>query len=107
MSDNPSILKNTRESKGLTLEIVHEATKIPMDALRAIEEGYTSRILSPFYYRGFIKIYSEFLGLNVAEIYKQYGIDQPLKPAMINTPAPAQAPSPKTKALPKPSEPNE
>ena len=76
-SSKPSILKNTREAKGLTLEIVHEATKIPMDALRAIEEGYSVRILSPFYYRGFIKIYAEFLGLDVGEMYKQYGLDQP------------------------------
>jgi hypothetical protein len=79
-NDKPSILKKTREAKGLTLEIVHEATKIPMDALRAIEEGYTVRILSPFYYRGFIKIYAEFLGLDVSEMFKQYGLDQPPKP---------------------------
>src|SRR5271156_977718 len=79
-SDKPSILKSTREAKGLTLEIVHEATKIPMDALRAIEEGYSVRILSPFYYRGFIKIYAEFLGLDVGEMYKHYGLDQPPKP---------------------------
>jgi len=80
-NNKPSILKNTRETKGLTLEIVHEATKIPMDALRAIEEGYSVRILSPFYYRGFIKIYAEFLGLNVQEMYKEYGLDQPSKVA--------------------------
>ncbi len=79
-NDKPSILKSTREAKGLTIEIVHEATKIPMDALRAIEEGYSVRILSPFYYRGFIKIYAEFLGLDVGEMYKQYGLDQPPKP---------------------------
>jgi cytoskeletal protein RodZ len=80
-NEKTSILKNTRETKGLTLEIVHEATKIPMDALRAIEEGYSVRILSPFYYRGFIKIYSEFLGLDVGEMYRQYGLDQaPAKP---------------------------
>ena len=80
-NNKPSILKSTREAKGLTLEIVHEATKIPMDVLRAIEEGYSVRILSPFYYRGFVKIYAEFLGLDVREIYKQYGLDQPpLKP---------------------------
>src|ERR1700733_6014563 len=79
-SEKPTMLKTTREAKGLTLEIVHEATKIPMDALRAIEEGYSSRILSPFYYRGFIKIYAEFLGLDVAEMYKQYGLDQSPKP---------------------------
>ena len=78
-SDKSSILKSTREARGLTLEIVHEATKIPMDALRAIEEGYSSRILSPFYYRGFIKIYSEFLGLNVEEMYKHYDIAPAVK----------------------------
>ena len=76
-NEKASVLKTTREAKGLTLEIVHEATKIPMDALRAIEEGYSVRILSPFYYRGFIKIYSEFLGLDVAEMFKQYGLDKP------------------------------
>jgi cytoskeletal protein RodZ len=81
-NEKSSILKRTREAKGLTIEIVHEATKIPMDALRAIEEGYSVRILSPFYYRGFIKIYSEFLGLEVAEIYKQYGLDGRDKPAL-------------------------
>lgn len=80
-SHKPSILKSTREAKGLTLEIVHEATKIPMDALRAIEEGYSVRILSPFYYRGFIKIYAEFLGLDVGEMYKHYGLNEAAKPA--------------------------
>jgi len=80
----PSILKSTREAKGLTIEIVHEATKIPMDALRAIEEGYSVRILSPFYYRGFIKIYAEFLGLDVKEMYQQYGLDQPVKAASVS-----------------------
>jgi len=81
-SDKPTILKTTREARGLTLELVHEATKIPMDALKAIEEGYSSRILSPFYYRGFIKIYAEFLGLDPGEMYKQYGLEGAPKPAV-------------------------
>src|SRR5271154_3995125 len=90
ISHKPSILKDTREAKGLTLEIVHEATKIPMDALKAIEEGYSVRILSPFYYRGFIKIYAEFLGLDLQETYKQYGLDQTSKaPAPMAVPAKA------------------
>jgi len=79
-SEKLSVLKSTRQAKGLTLEIVHEATKIPMDSLKAIEEGYSSRILSPFYYRGFIKIYAEFLGLDVGEMYKQYGLEATPKP---------------------------
>ncbi len=75
-----SILKDTRVAKGLTLEIVHEATKIPLDALRAIEEGYSTKMLTPFYYRGFIKIYAEFLGLNVAEVFKEYHLQPPAPP---------------------------
>lgn len=62
------ILKQTRESKGITLGMVHEETKIPIDALRAIEEGYTVRMLSPFYQKGFIKIYAKFLDVDLKEV---------------------------------------
>ena len=44
-SQKGQILKKAREAKGLGLDVVHEATKIPMDVLRAIEEGYTVRTL--------------------------------------------------------------
>jgi len=67
-----AILKNARESQGLSLEIVHEATKIPLDALRAIEEGYTIRMLSPFYYNGFVKMYAQYLNIDVAQVIADY-----------------------------------
>ncbi len=76
-----SLLKTTREAKGLTLDIVHEATKIPLDALKAIEEGYSVRMLTPFYYRGFLKIYAEFLGLDPVEVLSSYEVRQP-KPSI-------------------------
>ena len=76
-SHSSSLLKDTRVAKGLTLDIVHEATKIPMDALKAIEEGYSTRILTPFYYRGFVKIYAEFLGLSIVDVLKEYNIEPP------------------------------
>ena len=63
-----SVLKKARESKGLSLESVHETTKIPMDVLRAIEEGYSVRSVPPFYYKGFVKMYAEFLDVNVSEV---------------------------------------
>jgi len=66
------ILKNARESQGLSLEIVHEATKIPLDALRAIEEGYTIRMLSPFYYSGFVKMYADYLNIDTAQVITDY-----------------------------------
>ena len=81
-----SLLKQTREAKGLTLDIVHEATKIPMDALKAIEEGYSVRILTPFYYRGFLKIYAEFLGLDPADVLSHYEVQKPTKPVVVKPP---------------------
>ena len=66
------ILKEAREKKGLSLEVVHEATKIPMDALRAIEQGYAVRNLSPFYLRGFIKIYAHFLNIDPKSILEDF-----------------------------------
>lgn len=63
-----TLLKSTRESRGISLHVVHEATKIPMDVLRAIEEGYTVRTLTPFYFKGFIKMYAEYLKINVRDI---------------------------------------
>ncbi len=60
-----AILKEAREKRGLSLETVHEATKIPLDAIRAIEEGYTIRTLSTFYLRGFIKIYARYLNVDL------------------------------------------
>lgn len=63
-----TLLKSTREARGISLRVVHEATKIPMDVLRAIEEGYSVRTLTPFYFRGFIKMYAEYLKINVQDI---------------------------------------
>lgn len=57
-------LKAAREEQGFSLDMVHETTKVPLDALRAIEEGYSISSMSPFYYKGFVRIYAEFLGLN-------------------------------------------
>jgi cytoskeletal protein RodZ len=71
-----SLLKDAREAKGLTLDIVHEATKIPMDALKAIEQGYSVKMLTPFYYRGFVKIYAEFLGVDPTEAIKAYNAEK-------------------------------
>ncbi len=55
------ILKETREAKGISLYTVHEITKIPMDVLKAVEEGYTVHTLAPFYLKAFIKMYAQYL----------------------------------------------
>jgi len=65
-------LKEFRMEKGLSLDSVHEATKIPMDALRAIEEGYKIRTLSSFYHKGFVKIYAQYLNVDIGEVIEDY-----------------------------------
>lgn len=67
-----ALLKEERQKRSIALDTVHESTKIPMDALKAIEEGYTIRSLSPFYYKGFIKMYAKFLGLDLKEFVEDY-----------------------------------
>lgn len=69
-----SILKETRQGKGITLEMVHESTKIPLDALKAIEQGYSVHKLQTFYYRGFIKIYIKYLELDETQVLQEYGM---------------------------------
>lgn len=83
-----TVLKRAREAQGLSLESIHEATKIPLDALRAIEEGYTVRTLSPFYYRGFLKMYAQYLNLDL----KQF-LGEEQKPVVAKYMRPAQEPS--------------
>lgn len=81
-TEKGELLKQVRESKGIALRTVHEATKIPMDALRAIEEGYTVRTLSEFYYKGFLKMYAQYLGVEVTKVidgYKKEEIPKPIK----------------------------
>ncbi|MBF0331471.1 MAG: DUF4115 domain-containing protein [Candidatus Omnitrophica bacterium] len=72
MSDNPTdvgiLLKQERERKGISLDVVHESTKVPMDALKAIEEGYKVRTLTAFYYKSFVKIYAQYLGMDANHI---------------------------------------
>lgn len=70
------ILKKAREAKGITLEMVQDATKIPLDSLKAIEEGYRVRTLTDFYYRAFMKMYAKYLGLDIAAILEDYKPEQ-------------------------------
>lgn len=72
LREKGSALKKAREAQGISLETVHENTKIPLDALRALEEGYTVRTLSPFYQKGFLKIYAQYLGCDVGDVLNDF-----------------------------------
>lgn len=62
------ILSEARINKSLSLEDVENATKIRMKFLKAIEADDFSLIPSLSYAKGFVKNYSEFLGLNSRDV---------------------------------------
>lgn len=55
-------LKEKREALYLTIEEVVEKTKLAPSVVKALEEAQWEKI-SPIYLRGFLKIYSSFLGI--------------------------------------------
>ena len=67
-----AIFREAREAKRLSYEVVHEATKIPIDVLKAIEEGYTIRTMSAFYLKAFKKKYAEYLELKITDVVTDY-----------------------------------
>ncbi len=69
---NGRLLQQKRMDRGLSLEAVHESTKIPLDVLNAIEEGYNIRTLAPFYLKAFVKKYAAYLEVDVKEIVTDY-----------------------------------
>ena len=61
-------LKQTRESKQLTLEKVFEATRIRVPYLQALEMDDLSVMPSPVQARGYMRNYAEYLGLNFEQL---------------------------------------
>ncbi len=59
-------LKKIRQERGLSLEDIQKKTKVHLNVLRAIEGDSISN-LSPIYLKGFIKIYCNYLGLDLKE----------------------------------------
>lgn len=61
-------LRLAREKRQLGFEQASEATKIRLHYLQALENDDLSAIPSAAQARGFLRIYSEFLGLQVADL---------------------------------------
>jgi len=63
-----SILKEARTAKKLSLEQAETATKIRLKFLRAIESDDYTDLPSVSYAKGFVKNYSEYLGLDSTKV---------------------------------------
>lgn len=66
------LLQETREGKNITLETAERETKIRRKFLLAIEADDFSGLPSPAYAKGFVKNYSEYLGLNSKTVMAFY-----------------------------------
>ncbi len=68
------LLRQTREGYGYDLQRISQVLRIRYVYLEAIEQGNFDRLPGPAYAVGFIRSYSEFLGLDserVVEFYKR------------------------------------
>jgi transcriptional regulator with XRE-family HTH domain len=87
-------LREEREKRRLTLAQVSETTKIRAPYLQALENDDLSAMPSTAQARGFMRLYAEFLGLDLAELI----------PPAAPPPAPAEAQSPAEAPTPPPAE---
>ena len=67
-----SIFRQAREKKHLTLDDVERATKIRKKFLSDIERDDYANLPSPAYAKGFVKNYSDFLGLDETNVLAYY-----------------------------------
>jgi transcriptional regulator with XRE-family HTH domain len=81
-----SLLRETREAKGLTLEAAQEETKIRRHYLRALEQGQKEILPGEVYLKGFLKNYACFLGLPGEALVNRYS--QSRKPQDDSAPGP-------------------
>ncbi len=97
-----SLLRQKRESLGLTLEEVERHTHIRIKHLQAIEADDLSAIPSVPQARGFIRNYTAFLGITPEELAARTGEAKPKPPApptaKISPPVAAAPPSAPTSA---------
>ena len=63
-----TILRKTREAKGLTLDQVASETRIPVRHLEVMEEGDFANLPARTYATGFARTYAKMLGLDAEEI---------------------------------------
>lgn len=72
MSELGQMLREARESKGVSLAEAEEATKIRRKHLQALEEADYSTLPPSVYVRGFLRSYATYLGLDPEEALAAY-----------------------------------
>lgn len=64
---DPQYLKKLRERKGISLKEISEVTNISVKSLTALENSEYSQLPGRAYIVGFLRSYSEYIGINVQQ----------------------------------------
>ncbi len=72
MDEFGHILREARETKGLTLAEVQDQTRINARFLDALERGEYDTLPTPVHVRGFLRNYARFLGLSPQPLVERY-----------------------------------
>jgi transcriptional regulator with XRE-family HTH domain len=81
MSELGTLLVRAREARGLTLEDAERDTRISRRYLQALESEQFEAIPAPVYARGFLRSYSQYLGLDPQEMLALFPRDDDHAPA--------------------------
>lgn len=65
-------LRTHRRSKGISLEVVSQKTKITVASLRHLEDEDLDKLPAPPFVKGFIQAYAEVVGVDVQEALHRY-----------------------------------
>ncbi len=89
MDELGHILREARETKGLTLAEVQDKTRINAHFLEALENGDYAVLPTPVHARGFLRNYARYLGLDPQPLLDRHQINQSQltqQPTITNTP---------------------
>ncbi|MDX1399581.1 MAG: helix-turn-helix domain-containing protein, partial [Oceanospirillum sp.] len=85
MEELGHILREARETKGLTLQEVQQETRINTRYLEALENGNYESLPTPVHVRGFLRNYARFLGLDPQPLLDRYEYGPSNKPKKIES----------------------
>jgi len=82
------ILRQEREKRGLSLQEIHDATKITVQSIADLEEDKFEGFANKVYARAFLRDYANFLNLNSAALLTAY--EEKWSPGVDREPAPVK-----------------
>jgi cytoskeletal protein RodZ len=86
-------LRHEREVRGVSLEEVADATRIPVQSLASIEDGRFDELPGEVFVKGFLRSYARAVGLRGDDVLARYSIEvraRDVKPIAVRVSIPPQ-----------------